>query len=65
MFPIIEATHCEFNGQALTIYKMGVDWIFLSQDMESGVCKGLLCLCFQQANDVFDTMMERSKIWVN
>lgn len=55
----------EFQGQKLGIYRWDCDWIFLAEDLLTGEIKGNLCLCFQQASDLLDTVIERGRIWIN
>jgi hypothetical protein len=63
-----EITHVvafEYQNQKLAIYKWDYDWLFLVEDLLTGQIKGNLCLCFEQASDLMDTIIERGKIWIN
>jgi hypothetical protein len=63
-----EITHVvafEYQNQKLAIYKWDVDWLFISENLITHEIKGNLCLCFEQASDLMDTIIKRGKIWIN
>lgn len=65
MFPIYHVVAYEFQDQNFGIYKWGVDWLFLKEDLRSGEIKGNLCVCFQQASELLDCVIRRMKVWIN
>lgn len=65
MFPIDHVVAYEYQGQNLGIYKWGVDWLFLREDLVTGEVKGNLCLCFEQASDLMNCVISKMKVWIN
>jgi hypothetical protein len=63
-----EITHVvayEAQGQSVGIYKWGCDWLFTRHDRTTGEIRVSLCLCFQQASDLLDAHIEKTKTWIN
>ncbi len=63
-----EITHVvayEVQGQSMGIYKWGCDWLFIRGDGVNSEIRINLCLCFQQASDLLDACVERTKKWIN
>jgi len=53
------------QGQNMGIYKWGCNWLFTKHDRATGKIRVSLCLCFQQASDLMDACVERTKLWIN
>lgn len=65
MEKITQVVAYELNGQNMGVYRWGCDWIFLKENLITGEIKGNLCLCFEQASDLMDACVEKTKIWIN
>lgn len=65
MDEIIHVVAYEVKGQSVGIYKAGCDWLFVRRDKATDEAKISLCLCFQQASDLLDAVIERTRTWIN